>query len=217
MLTGSRMGQVPKMTGVGNQQRILLFLRRQGEASVAELAQGLGLTQVTIRHHLTDLMQTGLVSPPEKRHHGGPGRPEQVYALTAQAEPRLPGNYPELAQSLLAVLEARQGPEWVRRAMMASGAQAAGFFGLSSVRGSEAFVPEVLAALDQRGYLASAGTWSGRRCITFAHCPYLTAARAWPGVCAFDQSLVEGLFAEPVVLFRRIAEHDEQCMFLLGA
>ena len=206
-----------EMPGLDNQQRILLFLRRQGEGSVGELAQGLGLTQVTIRHHLKYLMDTGLVSPPEKRTHGGPGRPEQAYSLTDQAEPMLPDNYPELAQWLLDVLETRQGPEWVRKVMMASGAQAASTFGLRSERGSEAFVPELLAALDQRGYLAAAGTWSGRRCITFAHCPYLTAARTWPGVCAFDQSLVEGLFAEPVVVFRRIAEHDQQCMFLLGA
>lgn len=184
---------------------------------MAELARGLGLTQVTVRHHLNDLMETGLVSPPEKRHHGGPGRPEQVYSLTDQAEPMLPGNYPELAQSLLAILVARQGPEWVRKALTASGAQAAQAFGLQADRGSEAFVPEILAALDQRGYLAAAGSWSGRRCITFAHCPYLAAARASPSVCAFDQALVEGLLAEPVVVFRRIAEHDEQCMFLLGA
>jgi predicted ArsR family transcriptional regulator len=100
---------------------------------------------------------------------------------------------------------------------MASGTRAAGGIQLASEPSSETFGAEVLAALDERGYLASAGRWSGRRCITFAHCPYLAAARLSPAVCAFDQALMEVLLREPVVLFHRIADHDDHCMFLLGA
>lgn len=200
-----------------NRQRILIFLHRLGEASVAELARGLRLTQVTVRHHLQEMIRTGLVSPPEKRRTGGPGRPEQVYALTQAAEPMLPGNYPELAQSVLAEALSRQGPEWLRKTLWAAGQRAAANFEVHAGLGSEAYVPEVLAELDRRGYLAAAGTWSGRRCITFSNCPYLAAARTSPSICAYDQALVEKLFSEPAVLFRRIADHDERCMFLLGA
>ena len=205
------------MSGPGNQGRILLFLRRHGEASVAELARGLALTQVTVRHHLQHLIRGGLVALPEKRHRGGPGRPEKVYSLTDHAEPMLPGNMPELASALLETLEARHGSEWLRKALMASGTRAAGSIHLASAPGSDTFLSEVLTALDERGYLASAGRWSGRRCISFAHCPYLAAARLSPAVCAFDQALVETLLQEPVVLFRRISDHDDRCMLLLGA
>ena len=205
------------MSGPGNQERVLLFLRRHGEASVAELARGLALTQVTVRHHLQDLIRGGLVALPEKRHRGGPGRPEQVYSLTEQADPRLPGNLPELARALLGTLEARHGPEWLRKALTASGTRAAAGIRLESAPSSETFVGEVITALDERGYLAAAGRWSGRRCITFANCPYLAAARLSPAVCAFDQALMEALLQEPVVLFHRIADHDDHCMFLLGA
>ncbi|MBM3122349.1 MAG: ArsR family transcriptional regulator [Chloroflexi bacterium] len=205
------------MSGSGNQERVLLFLRRHGEASVAELTRGLGLTQVTVRHHLQDLIRAAIVSPPEKRHRGGPGRPEQVYSLTERADPMLPGNLPELANALLGTLEARHGPEWLRKALTASGAQAAAGIQLASAPGSEGFVSDVLAALDERGYLAAADRWSGRRCITFANCPYLTAARLSPAVCAFDQALMETLLQEPVVLFHRIATYDDRCLLLLGA
>lgn len=205
------------MGGPSNKERILIFLRRHGEASVAELARGLSLTQVTVRHHLQDLIRSGVVSPPEKRHRGGPGRPEQGYSLTERANPLLPGNLPELANALLGTLEARHGPEWLRKALTAAGARAAAGIQLASAPSSEVFVSEVLTALDERGYLAAAGRWSGRRCITFANCPYLTAARLSPAVCAFDQALMETLLQEPVVLFHRIAEHDDHCLFLLGA
>ena len=204
------------MPGIDNQQRVMLFLRRNGEASVAEVSRGLGLTQVTVRRHLDDLMRVGVVSPPEKRRRGGPGRPEQAYSLTEKAEPLLPENYQDLARAVLGVLETRHGAEWVRKLLLAAGAKAAAGFGLEADRSKEGFLAQVLAGLDQRGYLPGAGTWSGRRCLTFAHCPYLDAARASPVVCTFDQALLENLMGEPVVLFRRIAEHDEQCIFLLG-
>jgi predicted ArsR family transcriptional regulator len=104
----------------------------------------------------------------------------------------------------------------VRKLLLAAGAQAADGFEVKAGRDEEAFLPQVLIELDRRGYLPAAGTWSGRRCLTFAHCPYLDAARGSPVVCAFDQALMEKVLGEPVVLFRRIAEHDEQCVFLLG-
>ncbi len=205
------------MAGIDNQQRVLLYLRRHGEASVGELSRGLDLTQVTVRRHLDDLMSSGVVSPPEKRRRGGPGRPEQSYGLTEKAERLLPENYRDLARAVVGVLEDQHGAEWMRKLLLAAGTHAAGGLGVEAERNDEAFLPQVLAGLDDRGYLAAAGTWSGRRCVTFAHCPYLDAARASPIVCAFDQSLLETLLGEPVVLFRRIAEHDEQCIFLLGA
>lgn len=206
-----------RMSGPGNQERILLFLRRHGEASVGELGRGLALTQVTVRHHLQELIRSGFVSLPERRHRGGPGRPAQVYSLTPQAVPLLPGNLPELARALVGTLEARHGPEWLRKALLASGSRAAAGIPLASAPGSEGFVSEVLAALDERGYLAAAGRWSGRRCITFSNCPYQETVRLTPAVCAFDQALMEGLLQEPVVLFHRLADHDDHCMFLLGA
>jgi predicted ArsR family transcriptional regulator len=205
------------MPFIDNRRRVLLYLRRNGEASVGELSQGLELTQVTVRKHLEVLMREEYVAPPEKRRRGGPGRPVQAYALTEKADSLMPENYHDLALAVVGVLSDRHGAEWVRKLLLAAGAQAGEGFGVTAGRDEEAFLPQVLSELDRRGYLSAAGTWSGRRCLTFAHCPYLDAARASPVVCAFDQALMEKVLGEPVVLFRRIAEHDEQCVFLLGA
>lgn len=206
------------MVPFDNQRRIVLFIRQQGDASLGELSRGLELSHVTLRRHLDDLMRAGIVSPPEKRQHGGPGRPEQAYLLTEKAEGLLPENYRDLACALLGALETRHGAEWVRRLLReVGGSVAEAGFGLTVDRGDQDLLPQVLAALEARGYLPAAGTWSGRRCLTFAHCPYLDAARASPVVCAFDQALLEKLLGEPVILFRRIAEHDQKCIFLLGA
>jgi len=206
-----------RMGPVDNQQRIILFIRQQSEASLGELGRGLGLSHVTIRRHLDELMRAGIVSPPEKRGRSGPGRPELAYSLTAKAERLLPENYRDLARAVLGTLETRHGPEWVRRLLGEVGASAATGLGLTVGRGHRDFMPQVLAGLEKRGYLPAIGTWSGRRCLAFAHCPYLDSARASRVVCSFDQALLEALLGEPVILFRRIAENDQQCIFLLGA
>jgi predicted ArsR family transcriptional regulator len=211
------MAMEARVTAVETQRRILQFLRRHGETSLSELRQGLGLSHVTILRHLDDLMQQGMVSPPEQRRRGGPGRPEHAYSATSKADGLLPANYKELALAVLGALDSKHGPEWVRKLLREAGTSAASGLGLPEDRAHMDFMPQMLAGLEKRGYLPSIGTWSGRRCLTFAHCPYLDAARASPAVCAFDQALLEGLLAEPIVLFRRIAEHDPQCIFLLGA
>jgi predicted ArsR family transcriptional regulator len=205
------------MGPVDNQRRIILCLQLRNEATLSELRRELGLSHVTVRRHLGLLMRAGIVSPPDKRRRGGPGRPQQTYSLTEKAEGLLPENYQDLARAVLGALETRQGTEWVRRLLREAGASAAEGFGPTLARGHRGFMPQMLAGLEARGYLPAAGIWSGRRCLTFAHCPYLDAARASPVVCAFDQALLEKLLGEPVILFRRVAENDQQCIFLLGA
>jgi predicted ArsR family transcriptional regulator len=192
-------------------------MRRRSEATVSELRRELGLSHVTIRRHLDELMRAGIVSPPEKRRHGGPGRPEQAYSLTEKAEDLLPENYQDLARAVLGALETQHGIEWVRRLLREAGSSKAVDFGPTVDRSHHEFMPQMLAGLEARGYLPAAGTWSGRRCLTFANCPYLDSARASPAVCAFDQALLEKLLGEPVILFRRIADCDPQCILLVGA
>ena len=90
--------------GSDSRQRVIEVLKRRGEASVSELSQALGLTPVTIRHHLDALMEEGVVSPPAARRKAGPGRPEMVFSLTHRADVLTPRNYGELCACLLSTL-----------------------------------------------------------------------------------------------------------------
>jgi len=58
--------------------RIIEILKRRNMASVGELSQALGLTPVTIRHHLDSLLADHIVSEPVPRRRPGPGRPEDA-------------------------------------------------------------------------------------------------------------------------------------------
>jgi len=85
--------------------RLVEVLKRRNQASVTELSQALGLTPVTIRHHLESLLEDEVVSQPTPRRKAGPGRPEMVYALTPRAEALTPRNYGELCSCLVQALD----------------------------------------------------------------------------------------------------------------
>ncbi len=56
-------------------QQILEIMKRLGEVTVQDLSTELGLTSVTVRHHLEILRSEGYISDPEIVRSSRPGRP----------------------------------------------------------------------------------------------------------------------------------------------
>lgn len=90
-------------------REILNILKRQGRATLEELANGVGLVPVTVRAHLNVLERDDLVKYEEVR--GKVGRPYYVYTLTEVAEELFPKSYDVLANRVLDSIEAECGPE----------------------------------------------------------------------------------------------------------
>lgn len=86
--------------------RVLHHLKREGPASVPELAAALSLSANATRHHLHRLEREGVVRV-EVARAGGVGRPARRYALTPAAEDAFPKRYPQLLAALLAAAEQR--------------------------------------------------------------------------------------------------------------
>ncbi|RLC67959.1 MAG: ArsR family transcriptional regulator, partial [Chloroflexi bacterium] len=98
-------------------ERILNILKERGQATVDDLSQELGLTTVTVRHHLDILQEEGLVAPPVARSRQSPGRPQYVYTLTREAGAFFPKRYAHLANQLLSEMRARFSPPEVEQMM----------------------------------------------------------------------------------------------------
>ncbi len=199
------------MTGE-SRARILEFLKRHGSASVADLSHGLGLTPVTIRHHLEALMADDLVEEPAPRRRPGPGRPEMAYRLSPSADSYLPRNYGELCACLVGVLDGEPGSA-VGSALAAAGAS----LGRSQVRRAGAGRGEgrrtLLAILERRGYLPAWDPAGEAPSLILNNCPYLEVARITPGVCQFDLGLITSVLGVGVRLEASIAEQDRACRF----
>jgi predicted ArsR family transcriptional regulator len=84
---------------------------RQGERTVEELAQALGLTDNVVRAHLVTLERDGLVRQAGLRR--GASKPAYAYALTPAAERLFPKAYGTLLRMLLDVLTERLPPSAV--------------------------------------------------------------------------------------------------------
>ena len=92
-------------------QRILEILKDRNTATVEELAHDLGLTPVTIRHHLDILRSEGLVQAPQVKRRDTPGRPQHVYGLTEAADAYFPKNYAGFTDMMLHEMRDQVEPE----------------------------------------------------------------------------------------------------------
>ncbi len=193
--------------------RILEHLTKRGPSSVLELNQRLGLTGVTIRHHLGELREQGLLAAPVPRRRTGRGRPVLTYALTHRAHTVLAENHLELAVHVLLAARDQLSPADLERLMATAGERLGRLQDASSASSPKARHRQALRFLDDRGYFPSYTGVAGSQRLSLAHCPYLSAAGSCPAVCAFDLALVRSLFGAEVSLASRIVDREPACVF----
>lgn len=114
-MTGSEGGERYAALSAASRRRLLDVLSADGPMDVTALAVAVGLHVTTARFHLEVLERAGLIRRAADRA-GRPGRPRQLYTVTAAAEPGQ--GHRQLAQALAEVLAADPdaGPQWAERA-----------------------------------------------------------------------------------------------------
>ncbi len=191
-----------------SRQHIVEILKRRNQASVTELSQALGLTPVTIRHHLDSLLADKIVSEPVPRRRPGPGRPEMVYGLTSRADGLTPRNFGELCSCLLlASGESANG----QQALLRQAGEALATKGKRP--GARPSLNAVVKFLEDRGYFPAIEEGEDGPVIVLANCPYLEIARAMPQVCQFDVALIQAMLGGTVVAQSSIARWEPNCRF----
>jgi len=199
-----------------SRQRIVVQLKKSGEASVSDLSQALGLTSVTVRHHLQELRREGLVGDPTPRRRQGPGRPEMAYRLLQHARVDLPRNYRELCACLVDELSGPVAAE----ALVGILARAGENLSHSWISQPETLMSsregDVEAFLEARGYLPRWVRSGDDLRLQLANCPYHEIAQEVPAMCRFDEALVAGLMGTEVTLEASIAARGLVCSFLLA-
>ncbi len=174
-------------------QQILEILKRHGEVTVQELSRELGLTSVTVRHHLEILRSEGYITEPEIQRSSRPGRPRYVYRLTSTAADLFPNNYSGLASALLDALRVCVPTEEQRIFLQEAAKRLVADVGdLPADR--EARLDSALAMMNQNGFVAR---WDkdkeGRYFIYVSSCPYHHVARTHVETCQIDETLIRQL------------------------
>ncbi len=84
-------------------EKILGILQTKRKATISDLAKVVGINGISVRHHLINLQEEGLIFAEEERH--GVGRPRFVYQLTDQGLERFPSNYQKFTKYMLTELK----------------------------------------------------------------------------------------------------------------
>ncbi len=195
-------------------QQIVEILKVRDHATVDELSSELGLTTVTIRHHLDVLRKRGLVAPPKTLRKGGPGRPQHLYQLAEKAEDLFPKSYDRLAEAVLAEIESKFTSDEMDELADAVAEQLASQFQIPEDADFTTRIEEALGFLNDIGYLAILEEEEEGYQIRIAHCPYGQIAKQHPVTCEIGARMLALLTGVERDEVERISEEPARCIYL---
>jgi len=197
-------------------ERILDILKERNQATVDELSRELGLTAVTVRHHLDILRGEGYIAAPIVRRRKTPGRPQYAYALTEKAGDFFPKRYDHLASLMLDELRSCLSAAEVDQMMKRIGERIASQVVLSDAGDFEARIAAVVEFLDGLGYMAR---WErrddGDYWLHVANCPYEQVASRHDEVCVMDMRMLTHLLGRSPKRTSCTAQGDHQCTYVI--
>jgi predicted ArsR family transcriptional regulator len=197
-------------------RRITEILKENGTATVAELANQLGMAQVSVRHHLDILVGEDLVEQTGVRRRDGAGRPSQVYALTKNALSLFPQRNAQLASSVLTELKAVLPEEEVAQLLVRIAERAVS----EAPRPREGQTVEerldqVADFLTQKGYSARWEACDGFFELHACNCPYSGVAEQHPELCLMDHAMIQGLLPDAERSQSQIIDGSTRCAYIL--
>ncbi len=205
-------------------EQVLHLLQARGGATVADLAQALGVGQASVRRHLDHLRVEGLADVRVERH--GVGRPAFVFYPTEEGEERTPAGYSRLLSRLyegLRSLDERQvrgrdGVEVLHTAFEAAAERVAQEHEAEVAGDSlETRVAQTSQALQSEGIVDDWAKRDDGYRLTNSACPYRKAALASGGPCELDRRAIELLVAAPVQQVSRIVDGGPACEYIVAA
>jgi predicted ArsR family transcriptional regulator len=177
-------------------QRILNAIAEAPGASAQELAGQLGLSVMSVRHHLGMLARDGLITASVQAQPGTVGRPQWRYSLTAAGSEVFPSNVTYLTSLLLQEAQERL-PAAEYEALLAGVAERlAASCPPIAMPISANRLDQIVAFLNNMGYQAG---WNqnvgeaGDYLVWIGRCPYRWLSQHHPELCRVDQALLARL------------------------
>jgi len=200
-------------------ERILNILKERGQVTVGELSQDLGLTSVTVRHHIEILRGEGLVAAPIVRRRKAPGRPKHVYTLTEKAAILFPKRYSHLIGQILDEVRAHFSPDEVDQMMNRIGERLADQATLPADGDFKVRLVATIEFLDGLGYMAH---WErepgddGDYLVHIANCPYERASHQDSEICGLDMAMLTRLLGVAPQRVASVVQGDHQCAYVIS-
>jgi predicted ArsR family transcriptional regulator len=196
-------------------QRIVELLREQGESTVEELAEAVGLTHMAIRHHLNVLQSENLVISSRVRRQKAPGRPQQLYSLTETADGLFPEDYYSLSKYLLDELNLTMGYQGtVKFLQQIAGRLAAEAPAAIAGQSFAERLGQVTGFLTKNGFVSLWEQADDGYTIHTLTCPFRQIAHTHRELCEMDMALVRHLLDVEPLRTSCIVEDGDRCTYV---
>jgi len=193
-------------------RQILNILKEKGQATVDSLAAALGLTPITVRHHLSILQSEGYIVARHERRKVG--RPHYVFVLTEKANDFFPQSYHLLADRVLAEVQSLVGRE-----QMATLFRRIAHRLVADVKPRltgetlEQRLDEATRLLADEGFLARWEKTADGYVIYELNCPYRRVVREHEEICIMDHQILSDLLDVPVEKVECIVTGGSRCTY----
>lgn len=217
-----------------SQRAILDLLKHRGSMTVPRLAGALDLNVETVRGHVNGLVRKDLIRR-EGSIRDGPGRPEIVFGLTADAERLFPRREADILRRLAEFLRRTNHQsvlddffdEWIAEHRDAAMAR------VEHLSGRER-LDEVAAILSELGFMAvvddatsdadaeadcavDAASAGGGPRLRLCHCPLRGLVKATKMPCRAEIGLVQELVGRELARESYIPAGDASCSYRIAA
>ncbi len=191
---------------------VLQAIHMQGQATVASLAQALGISPIAVRHHLTGLQAEGLLNVTLARQTVG--RPKHVYSLTEAAERYFAPAYRTFAERLLHELKASLTREQLAAIIDRMAENIALRYGALRIEGSpEERLHKLVDILGEEGFRAAVRRLESGALQAELSCPYVFIGGRHAESCRIESTIIRSALGQDVQRTACVLDGDRLCIF----
>lgn len=196
--------------------KVLQTLASNPRSTIVEIADSVGINAISVRHHLTSLQASNLVSAEEERH--GVGRPRLVYFLTEKGMEKFPTRYFRLTNNLLGQIKETLPEEEVKQLFKKMASRISKEY--ESVLKTLSFEEKLdllKSVMAQEGYELNWEKRGDSYSISEIACPFYQIGKEHPEICLFDKSLIANMLTIPESKIKHIRKSDNNCAFIVNS
>lgn len=194
---------------------VLKNIRIMGQATVEELAEKVGVSPVTLRHHLNSLMADQLITNVAVRRKVG--RPYNLYSLSEEGQELFPKKYFALSSRLLSELKERFSAEVVNDLFQGLVQKIVDEHSAElATLNFEQRLDYLVVLLGEEGFIARWEKDGEQYQIIERNCPFLIIGQQHSEICFLDTTLIAAVMGTPIQQHSCILQGDECCQFTIA-
>jgi predicted ArsR family transcriptional regulator len=198
-------------------RELLQLIKREGSLSVSEAMEALGMARTTVREHLIQLKEQGLLDRSADR--SGRGRPSHRYQMSKRARVLFPSRDEELMGALIRFLRERG-----KDALVESFFEAYWQARTRAVKEKLRQVPDgtldgrldvLRSILEEEGFMPVIERLEGTITIQECNCPFPESVKETKIPCRLERAFFEEVFETTLDRVSYIPEGNSACTYTL--